>query len=325
MISPPITIEIHSVGRRDREDLINDVRAGFARRPKELHPRWFYDERGSQLFEEITELPEYYLTRTEAEILERYAPEIVAATQPGTIAELGAGSSTKTRILMDAAWQAGILSRFVPFDVSAEVVERAARELIDAFPGLTVHAVIGSFDAHMERIPRFGRQLIAFLGSTIGNFDGQEQVAFLSTVRRLLQPDDAFLLGVDLVKDPGELTAAYNDTAGVTAEFNRNMLAVLNHELDADFDLDTFEHVAVYNAELTRIEMYLRSVLDQWVSIPGASLRVHFDSGEALRTEISVKFTRPMVETALAKAGMRVTGWYTDNRERFALVLGALA
>jgi L-histidine Nalpha-methyltransferase len=323
MIAPPITIEIHSVGRRDREDLINDVRAGFARHPKELHPRWFYDERGSQLFEEITELPEYYLTRAEVEILERYAPEIVAVTLPGTIAELGAGSSTKTRILMDAAWHTGILSRFVPFDVSAEIVERSARELIDAFPGLTVHAVIGSFDAHMERIPRFGRQLIAFLGSTIGNFDVKEQVTFLSTVRRLLQPGDAFLLGVDLVKDPAELTAAYNDTAGLTAAFNRNMLAVLNHELDGDFDLDAFEHVAVYNAELTRIEMYLRSTRDQQVSIPGAGLRVHFDRGEALRTEISVKFTRSMVETALAKARMHLTGWYGDSHDRFALALGA--
>jgi L-histidine N-alpha-methyltransferase len=323
MIAPPITIEIHSVGRRDREELITEVRAGLARRPKELHPRWFYDERGSQLFEEITQLPEYYLTRTEVEILEQYAPEIVAATLPGTIAELGAGSSTKTRILMDAAWRAGILSRFVPFDVSAEIVERAARELIDAFPGLTVHAVIGSFDTHMDRIPRFGRQLIAFLGSTIGNFDDQEQARFLSTVRRLLHPGDAFLLGVDLVKDPGELTAAYNDAAGLTAEFNRNMLAVLNHELEADFELRAFEHAAVYNAAQTRIEMYLRSTHDQWVRIPGAGLRIHFDDGERLRTEISVKFTRPMVEAALARAGMRVTGWYTDSRARFALVLGA--
>jgi L-histidine N-alpha-methyltransferase len=323
MIAPPITIEIHSVGRRDREDLIEDVRTGFARQPKELHPRWFYDERGSQLFEEITELPEYYLTRTEVDILQRYAPEIIAATQPGTIAELGAGSSTKTRILMNAAWQAGILSRFVPFDVSAEIVERAARELIDSFPGLTVHAVIGSFDTHLECIPRYGRQLIAFLGSTIGNFDDEEQVRFLSAARRLLQPGDSFLLGVDLVKDADELTAAYNDAAGVTAAFNRNMLAVVNHELDADFELDAFEHVAVYNTALSRIEMYLRSVREQWVNIPGAGLRVHFDSDEALRTEISVKFTRRMVETAMGKAGMRVTGWYADSRDRFALVLGA--
>ncbi len=320
MTVTPITVQVHSSGRSSRVALVEDVRRGLSKRPKELPPRWFYDERGSQLFEEITRLPEYYLTRAETEILARCARDIACRMQPEAIVELGAGSSTKTRMLIDAARQSGMLSRFVPFDVSPEIVERSARELVAEFPGLGVHAVIGDFAGDLQQIPRLGRQLVVFLGSTIGNFDDQERAAFLAAVRSLLAPGDGFLLGVDLVKDPAELIAAYDDAAGVTAGFNRNVLAVINRELSADFDLGAFEHVALYDPELHRIEMHLRSTRDQWVTIPGVGMRVLFQQGELMRTEISAKFTRPMVEAFLHDAGMGLAAWYTDPEERFALV-----
>lgn len=325
MALAPITVVKYPTEHSTREALAGDVRAGLAKRPRQLPSRWFYDERGSELFEEITRLPEYYLTRTEVEILKGCADRIAVTTLPASIVELGAGASTKTRILIEAARRAGTLSRFVPFDVSLEIVERSACELIEAFPGLTVHAVIGDFAADIGRIPRFDRQLVVFLGSTIGNFDAQERATFLSVVRDLLAPGDSFLLGVDLVKDHAELVAAYDDAAGVTAEFNRNVLAVINRELGADFDPAAFEHVALYDGGRDRIEMHLRSTRDQTVSIPGAGLQVHFERGESMRTEISAKFARTMVESFFCDAGLRMTDWYTDSKERFALALAVLA
>ncbi len=319
----PITVEIHNLGLGKREALASDVSIGLSKRPKELPPRWFYDDRGSELFEEITELPEYYQTRTEAAILSKYADDITERTQPSVIVELGAGASTKTRLLIDAARRNGSLQRFLPFDVSDAIVQRTARELVEEFPGLTVHAVIGDFGTHLDRIPRFDRQLVVFLGSTIGNFDPAERAVFLSAVRALLKPGDSFLLGMDLVKDHQELIAAYDDAQGVTAQFNLNVLEVINRELGANFDVSAFQHVALYNTEFDRIEMHLRSLRRQSIAIPGAELVAEFDEGELMRTEISSKFTRERVETELAAAGLVATKWYTDPNSRFALSLSA--
>ncbi len=319
----PLTVEFHHLGIDKRQALIDDVRIGLAKTPKELPPIWFYDDRGSELFEQITELPEYYQTRTEAAILRAYAEDIVQRTCPDVILELGAGASTKTRILIDAARRAGSLERFVPFDISDGIVQRAARELLQEFPGLTIHAVIGDFGEHLDRIPRFGRQLVVFLGSTIGNFFPPERQAFLRAVRQLLQPGDAFLLGIDLVKDRGELVAAYDDAQGVTAAFNLNVLDVINRELEADFDPNTFNHVARYDEDNHWIEMLLRSHRRQTVHIPGAGMTVEFDEGELMRTEISAKFTRQRVQDGFAEAGLCVDAWYTDERERFALALSS--
>jgi L-histidine N-alpha-methyltransferase len=320
----PLTIEFHHLGSNKRQELVDDVRAGLTRTPKELPPRWFYDDRGSELFEQITELPEYYQTRTEAAILRSRAAEIIDRTRPGAIVELGAGASTKTRLLLEPAHRDG-LQVFVPFDVSDGIVQRAARELLREFPGLVVHAVIGDFAHHLKEIPRLGRQLIVFLGSTIGNFFPDQRQEFLSAMRALMQPGDAFLLGVDLVKDQRELVAAYDDAQGVTAAFNRNVLAVINRELDAGFDLHAFEHVASYDAQQDWIEMHLRSLADQTVPIPGAELTVNFAQGELMRTEISAKFTRQKVEDCFAQVGLRMDAWYTDERQRFGLALAVPA
>jgi len=321
--APPLTVEFHHLGSDKRQALIDDVRNGLTRIPKELPPIWFYDDRGSELFERITELPEYYQTRTEAAILRGGAADIVRRTSPRVILELGAGASTKTRILIDAASREGSLERFVPFDVSDGIVQRAARELLHDFPELTIHAVIGDFSEHLDRIPRFGRQLVVFLGGTIGNFLPHDRLVFLRAVRQLLQPGDAFLLGIDLVKDQAELVAAYDDAQGVTAAFNLNVLAVINRELEADFDLSSFAHLARYDAQQDWIEMHLRSLKRQTVHIPAAGMAVEFAEGELLRTEISAKFTRSRLEACFAEAGLHLDAWYTDDRQRFALALGS--
>jgi L-histidine Nalpha-methyltransferase len=320
MTPAPITIAIHTFGRDAREQLITDVRAGMRAGRKSLAPRWFYDERGSSLFDAITRLPEYYLTRTEAAILETIAAEVIASTHPETIVELGAGSAEKTRILIEAGVR-DRLSRFVPFDVSETTLRQAAHRLASAFPELSIYAVVGSFGEHLDRVPRYGTQLVLFLGSTIGNFDGREILAFLGSVRRLLRPGDAFLLGVDLVKDERQMVAAYKDSQGITAEFNLNVLNVLNRELGAGFDLDAFEHLAVFNQKESRIEMYLRSLRAQRVSVPGAGLTVDFEKGELLLTEISAKFTRESIERRLLESGLSLGCWHTDPKNWFALCL----
>ena len=320
MTPAPLTIAIHTFGQDARDDLIADVRAGLTATPKSLPPRWFYDQRGSELFEAITRLPEYCLTRTEAAILEWAAPDVVSAVRPEALVELGAGSSEKTRRLIEAGRRSG-LAWFLPFDISEDFLQRAARQVAAEFPGLNVYAVVGDFADHLDRVPRHGRQLIAFLGSTIGNFDQAERLAFLAGVRRLLEPGDAFLLGIDLVKPEAQLVAAYDDAEGVTAEFNRNLLHVLNRELGADFDAGGFEHLALFDRDRSRIEMHLRSRRRQRVRIPAAGLAVDFERGERLLTEISVKFTREGIERDLGESGMRIARWYTDPAERFALCL----
>ncbi|HEU0166185.1 MAG TPA: L-histidine N(alpha)-methyltransferase [Chloroflexota bacterium] len=321
----PLSIDFHALGLEKRQALVDDVRTGLTKTPKELPPRWFYDDYGSELFEQITELPEYYQTRTEAAILRQYAPDIAARTAPEAIVELGSGSSLKTRLLIDAARAQGELHCFVPFDVSAAIVEQSAIQLLHQLPDLRIHAVIGDFAQHLDRIPRVGRQLIVFLGSTMGNFLPDARLRFLRDVRALLQPGDAFVLGVDLVKDERELVAAYDDAAGVTAAFNLNVLNVINSELGANFDPGSFQHVARWDREREWIEMHLRSLRDQEVVIPGADLRVSFTAGELLRTEISAKFTRSRIEEAFAASGLRLEAWYTDERQRFAEALAVAA
>ena len=317
----PITLAIHTLGRDTRQDLVEDVRAGLTQSPKILPPLWFYDQKGSDLFEQITELPEYYQTRTELEILQRHAPDIVKRTRSASIVELGAGSCTKSRVLIKAAKGMGTLLTFVPFDISETTIRRSASQLVDEYTDLNIYCVAGLFDEHLDQIPRFGSQLIVFLGSTIGNFSAEETRLFLADVRRLMQPGDFFLLGVDLVKEESALIAAYDDAAGVTANFNLNLLARLNRELSANFDLDAFQHVALWNAEMSRIEMHIRSLKDQTVEIPAAGLVVDFASGELMRTEICTKYTRAGTERMLADAGIEVIDWYTDPGQQFAVTL----
>jgi L-histidine Nalpha-methyltransferase len=317
----PLTMAVHTVGRSARSELIADVQRGLAATPKTLPPRWFYDERGSQLFDAITLLPEYYQTRTETQILHDSARDICAVVQPESVVELGAGSCTKTRILLDAAQAVGSLSAFVPFDVSDAALAHAAHGLLDDYPSLCIYALVGDFATHLSFIPRLGRRLVAFLGGTIGNLDAAERRRFLADVRGLLAPGDALLIGLDLVKHREHLIAAYDDSAGVTADFNRNVLRVINRELQASFDVDAFEHVALWNEELARIEMHLRASRAMRVAIPLADMQVELTAGEIIRTEISCKFTRESGEAMLADAAMRVVAWHTDPQSRFALAL----
>lgn len=315
------TIDIY-LGLSDlHEALRRDVRKGLRASPKELPPKWFYDERGSQLFDEITRLPEYYLTAAETEILQREANEIAKRSGAGTLIELGSGTSTKTRFLLDALSDAGLLQRVVPFDVSEATLRQASDTLARAYPGVAVHAVVGDFERHLSRLPRGGRRMVAFLGSTIGNLDAAQRRRLLSELRSNLAPGDSFLLGTDLVKDGDRLLAAYDDPGGVTAAFNRNVLLVINRELGANFDVQRFDHVALWNSHDERIEMWLRSTVDQTVSVQGLDLEVFFAEGEEMRTEISSKFRAAGVKEELVQAGFEPTCWWTDSAGEFGLSL----
>jgi L-histidine Nalpha-methyltransferase len=302
-----------------------DALAGLTATPKTLPPRWFYDQRGSELFDRITRLPEYYPTRAERAILAARSPEIAAAAGADVLVELGSGTSEKTRLLLTALRAAGTLRTFVPFDVDPSVLRSAGAALTEEYPGLDVQGVVGDFTRHLGELPRDGRRLVAFLGSTIGNLEPVDRAAFLAELAGTLHPGDSVLLGTDLVKDPGRLVRAYDDAEGVTAEFDRNVLAVLNRELKADFDLDAFEHVALWDAEGEWIEMRLRSTVDQVVSVAELDLEVPFAAGEEMRTEISAKFRRDGVERELAAAGLRMTRWWTDPAADFGLSLAVPA
>jgi L-histidine N-alpha-methyltransferase len=303
------------------DSMADDVRTGLTAQPKTLPPKYFYDARGSELFDEITRLPEYYPTRTERAILVQRAQEIAALTHAETLVELGSGTSEKTRLLLHALTAAGTLHRFVPFDVDPAVLAEARDALAVEFPALALEPVVGDFEQHLSQLPRHPRQLLVFLGSTIGNLDPAQRAAFLTDVRGTLRPGDAFLLGTDLVKSPERLVAAYDDAAGVTAAFNKNVLAVLNRDLGADFEPDEFDHVAVWNSEQEWIEMRLRSQQDQTVHVAALDLAVHFARGEQMRTEISAKFRRAGVERELAAAGLQLTHWWTDPAGDFAVSL----
>ncbi len=305
--------------------LADEIREGLGRPLKELSPKHFYDERGSRLFERITTLPEYYPTRCERAILNRRAPEIVAESGACDLVELGSGTASKTRALLHAMAGAGTLRRYVPFDVDPSVIEASARDLVEAYPGLEVHGVVGDFGHDLHRIPPGDHRLFVFLGGTIGNLYPAERAEFLGRLRGLMAAGDRLLLGTDLVKDREVLETAYNDGAGVTAEFNRNVLRALNRSLDADFDPEAFEHVAFFDAEASRIEMRLRSTCAQTVRIAGADLSVSFEAGEDLLTEISTKFTRAGIEGELAAVGLRLEAFHTDDAAMFGLSVAAPA
>jgi L-histidine Nalpha-methyltransferase len=304
-----------------RGDMRADVTRGLQATPKELPSKYFYDEEGSALFDAITRLPEYYPTRTERSILVERAGEIAARSGADTLIELGSGTSEKTRLLLDAFHQRGALRRFVPFDVDEMTLRSAAAAVATEYPGVAVHAVVGDFERHLALLPSGGRRMIAFLGSTIGNLTPEQRAVFLADIVAQLEPGDTFLLGTDLVKDVGRLEAAYDDSAGVTAAFNRNVLHRLNREFDADFVPDRFEHVALFDTERDWIEMRLRSSVDQVVTIAGLDLTVRFAAGEEMRTEISAKFRSDGLTSELTVAGLELLGLWTDPAGDFALSL----
>ncbi|HEX4491698.1 MAG TPA: L-histidine N(alpha)-methyltransferase [Acidimicrobiia bacterium] len=316
-----LTVDVHLEPIDATDALRADARRGLTSVPKELPPKWFYDHRGSLLFDQITRLPEYYPTRTERSILAAHAGDIARVAHADTLVELGSGTSEKTRLLLDALRDSGTLTRFVPFDVSETMLRDAAASVVAEYPGVDVHAVAGDFERHLDRIPRGGRRLVVFLGGTIGNLLPDARARFLAEIASGLGDGDAFLLGTDLVKDPMRLVRAYDDHAGVTAEFNRNVLHVLNRELGADFDVSRFAHLARYDTEHEWIEMNLRSRVGQVVTIPALDLVVPFAAGETMRTEVSAKFRRERVERELAAAGLRLTEWWTDPAGDFALSL----
>ena len=304
--------------------MADEVRRGLTGRQKTLPSKYFYDDVGSALFEEITELPEYYQTRTELAILQSIAPSLARDYGFADVVELGSGSSKKTLTLLDALERTGTLQRFVPFDVNAEMIHGAAATLLERYEQLTIHGVVGDFQRHLDRIPApSGARLVIFLGSTIGNFDVAERRAFLTGVRPLLGMGDRFLLGVDLVKDVARLEAAYDDSAGVTAAFNRNILQVVNRELNADFAPERYRHEAFFNGEASRIEMHLRPSNTERVHIRALDLDFEVRSDETIWTEISCKYTRATAEVALEESGMRLERWYTDSDNLFGLALAA--
>lgn len=302
--------------------LADDVREGLQRPQKVLPSKYFYDERGSQLFDEICDLPEYYPTRTEHALLHEVGVEVMRAACPTDLVELGSGAARKTRALLDAAGEIGLTGlRYHPVDVCEPMLESSGRELVEEYPWLEVHAVVADYEQHLEQLPDGERRLVAFLGSTIGNFPPAEARSFLRGVAAQLRPEESFLLGVDLVKPIEQLEAAYNDSRGVTAEFNRNVLRVINRELDADFDPDRFEHVAFFDREQSQIEMRLRSRVAQTVTIRALALEVRFREGETIRTEISRKFREEELRADFATLGFDVTAWYTPPDAAFALLL----
>jgi L-histidine Nalpha-methyltransferase len=321
-----VTVQVNLPPGGPLSGMAADVRAGLTRPFKELSPRYFYDERGSELFEQITELEEYYPTRCEREILVTRATEICeAANRPASLIELGSGSARKTRVLLDAMRCAGCLKTYCPVDISEEVTWETARAIADEYENIQVRGLVCDFEFDLERVPVGGPRVIALLGGTIGNFAPHQRAGFLRRIANLLGPDDRFLLGTDLVKDPAVLEAAYNDAAGVTAAFNKNVLAVLNRELAADFDLDAFEHVARWDPENLWMDIRLRSLVNQVVSFEALDLLVPFGAGEEMRTEISTKFLRPGLEGIYREAGLELTDWWTDAEGLYALSLARAA
>jgi L-histidine Nalpha-methyltransferase len=325
-LTADLRIDVH-VGADAPRSLPDDVLDGLTRPFKELPPKHLYDARGSELFDQICELPEYYPTRTERAILDAYADLIVRRTGMAELVELGSGTAAKTRVLLSAMEEAGTLWRYVPFDVAEQVVRDCAAELADEYPALAIHGIVGDFDRHLAEIPppeRGRPRVVAFLGGTIGNFPPGGRRRFLRSLARLLSPGDYLLLGTDLVKDIDVLEAAYDDAEGVTAAFNRNVLDVLNRELDADFPTELFEHVAFFDPDREWIEMRLRARRACRVHIGAVDLEIAFARGEELRTEISAKFTRDRVRADFAASGLELAEWFTDDQELFALSLASI-
>lgn len=325
-MSPTITeptFDIQLEPGWDRAALIDDVRRGLGTRPLRLPPRWLYDDRGSELFDQITRLPAYYPTEAERSILRREADAIAELTRADTIIELGSGTSDKTHTLLRAFTRTGRLRRFVPFDVSEQTLRHAAAELSTTYPGLQVHGVVGDFTLHLSHVPTDGIPLLAFLGSTIGNLYVEERRVMLDMLAEQLAPSGWLLLGVDLVKPVERLLAAYHDDDGLTAEFTRNALHVLNRELHADFDVDAFDHVAFWDPVHERMDLRLRVNGDQHVEIPDAGIGVDLRDGEELRIEISTKFRLPQLTADVVAAGFRVRQVWTDDPGDVALVLAS--
>ncbi|HEY2763600.1 MAG TPA: L-histidine N(alpha)-methyltransferase [Pseudonocardiaceae bacterium] len=320
-------LEIHLSDSDATDALRHDVRVGLTADPKWLPPKWFYDARGSDLFEQITTLPEYYPTRTERELLRRSAGEIAGQAAADTLVELGSGSSEKTRLLLDALTATGSLQRFVPLDVSESALRAAMVAVAAEYPRLVVHGVVGDFTQHLDLLPheQTGRRLVAFLGGTIGNLPPSERSGFFTSLRAVLEPGELLLLGVGLATDPTVLVPAYDDAAGVTAEFNRNVLHVLNRELGADFDVTAFDHVAVWQPEQEWIEMRLRARRSMTVRLPAVDMIVQFAEGEEMLTEVSGKFRRERLTAELTGCGFTARSWWTDPDDRFALMLAAAA
>jgi L-histidine N-alpha-methyltransferase len=320
-VPPAFQLDVH-LHDGALETLAEDVKAGLSARPKTLSPKYFYDERGSRLFEKITRLPEYYPARAEQEILDRVAREIVDSTAPQELVELGPGSARKTHALLDPMMDGGLEKTYVPVDVSESAVREAAARLAGAYDGLRIHGVVGDFEHDLPRLRHNGRRrLIAFLGGTIGNLDRHMRASFLRRLRALLGPHDRLLIGTDLVKDTDTLEAAYNDGAGVTAEFNRNILHVVNSNLDGELDPESFDHVAFYDERRRRIEMRLRARHAHSVRVEALDMTVDFERGEEIRTEISCKFTRAALAREYGAAGLRLVSWHTDDEGLFALSL----
>lgn len=315
-----VRVDVHFTHATIADTLATDVRAGLTRSPKELPPKWFYDDRGSELFDEITRLPEYYPTRAERSILVARAAEIADVTGADTLIELGSGTSEKTRLLLGALAEAGTLRRFVPFDVSEATLRQAAHAVGEEY-GVPVHAVVGDFERHLDALPDGGVRMVAFLGGTIGNLAPGPRAAFLADLAARLRPGDTLLLGTDLVKAVPRLEAAYDDAAGVTAEFNRNVLRVINRALGGDFAPERFEHVARWDPVEAWIEMRLRARGAHQVRIADLDLTVDFADGEELRTEISAKFTPEQVDAELAAAGFALRRWWTDAAGDFGVAL----
>jgi L-histidine N-alpha-methyltransferase len=317
----PPTIDVHLTGDDLRAAMERDVRAGLTMAPKQLPPVYFYDDRGSRLFDEITRLPEYYPTRAERSILDARAKDIAQSSDADTLVELGAGTCDKSRLLLGAMQSNGRLDRFVPLDVSDTTLWEAATALAREFPGLAVHAVVADFHTHLELLPGGGRRLFAFLGGTIGNLDPGQRRTFLEGLAAIMTADDHFLLGTDLVKDRGRLVRAYDDAAGVTAEFNRNVLHVLNRELGADFDPGRFDHVARWNEDDHRIEMWLRSTGQQQIRVADLGLDVSFGAGEEMLTEISTKFSPDALDTELRSCGFEVEAMWPSDGDDFLMTM----
>ena len=318
--STSASIDVHLTPDELHATLCQDAAVGLGSSPKWLSPKWFYDDRGSELFDAITRLDEYYPTEAERSILAEHADAIASAAAVDVLVELGSGTSDKTRLLLDALCPQG-LHTFVPFDVSEGILRYAAAVLSERHPDLAVHGVVGDFERHLGELPRPGRRMIALLGSTIGNFDPDQRRTFLNNVAATLEPGECLLLGTDLIKDERRLIAAYDDALGVTAEFNRNVLLVLNRELGADFDADAFFHHARWNRSEHRIEMWLHAVGPQKVWIESIDVGVSFEDGEGIRTELSTKFDRDLVTADLEAAGFTAAGWWTDAPDDFAVSL----
>jgi L-histidine N-alpha-methyltransferase len=314
-------IEVHLTDRDLAQTLAADAREGLTSAPKWLPPKYFYDGRGSELFEQITRLPEYYPTRAERAVLTRRRAEIAGRTGAKTLIELGSGSSEKTRLLLDALSDGGTLGAFVPLDVSEPALREAVAAIARQYPKLRVHGVVADFSQHLDRLPAGGTRLIAFLGGTIGNLPPVQRAEFLTALRDALEPGEWLLLGADLVKDPAVLVPAYDDAAGVTAEFNRNVLHVLNRQLGADFEPAAFDHVALWDPRHEWIEMRLRARTAMRVRLPALDLTIDFAAGEELRTEISAKFRRAGLTQELATAGFAVRDFWTDPDGLFSLSL----